>query len=122
MALLLPLCAVYLWYPQDADGVLFELGARRLAAGAVYYRDLWDIKQPGIYWVYQAGLALGAGVVGPRLLEIAGVLGGGLLAALLARGWRLHPVAVAAAPVLVVGSYLLMTHRGGVLVVEGLCN
>jgi len=120
IALLLPVVLVYLWYPQDADGILFELGARRLAAGAVFYRDFWDIKQPGIYWVYQAGLALGVGVVGPRLLEVAGALVGGVLVRMLTRRWGLHPGVRVLAPLLVIGSYLLLTHRGGVLVVEGL--
>jgi len=120
VGLLVPICLVYLWFPQDSDGVLFELGARRLAAGAVFYRDLWDIKQPGIYWFYQAGLALGVGVVGPRLLEIAGALVGALAVRRLTARWDLHPGVEFLAPVLVVGTYLLLTHRGGVLVVEGL--
>ena len=122
VALLVPLCAVYLWFPQDADGVLFEQGARRMAGGAVFYRDLWDIKQPGIYWVYQAGLALGIGVVGPRLLEIALALAGGWLVWALTARWRLHPAVRVLAPVLVIGPYLLGTHRGGVLAIEGLAN
>jgi hypothetical protein len=121
-ALLVPICLVYLWYPGDADEALFELGARRLAAGEVIYRDFWDIKQPGIYWFYQAGLSLGLGVVGPRLLEIAGVLLGGWPVWRLSGGWRLNPLVRVISPALVLGSYLLLTHRGGVAEIEGLCN
>jgi hypothetical protein len=121
-ALLAPICLVYLWFPGDADEVLFELGARRLAAGEVIYRDFWDIKQPGIYWFYQAGLSLGLGVVGPRLLELAAVSVGGWLVWRLAGRWQVHRVVQVLAPALVVGGYLLLTHRGGVAEIEGLTN
>lgn len=119
-ALLLPVCAIYLWFPGDADQTLFELSAARLAEGAVYYRDIWDIKQPGIYWVYQAGLALGLGVVGPRVLELGGALLGAWAVWRLSAAWVADVVARTLVPVLVIGSYLLFTHHGGVVVVEGL--
>ena len=122
VALLIPICLVYLWFPGDGDQTVFEVGARRLAEGGVYYRDFWDIKQPGIYWFFQVGLSLGVGVVGPRLLEIAGVLLGGLVVWRLASGWRLHPVVQLVSPALVLGSYLLLSHRAGVTQIEGLLN
>lgn len=121
-ALLVPICLVYLWFPGDGDQAVFEVGARRLSEGGVYYRDFWDIKQPGIYWFFQAGLSLGLGVVGPRLLEIAGVLGAGVLLWRVAAGWGVHPSVQVVAPVLVLGSYVLLSHRAGVTQIEGLLN
>ena len=93
-----------------------------MAEGAIYHRDFWDVKQPGIYWFFQLGLALHLDVVGPRLLEIAGVLLGGLLVWRLACSWRVGPGARLLSPVLVLGSYLLLTHRAGVTQIEGLLN
>jgi hypothetical protein len=119
-ALLVPICLIYLWFPGDADQTLFELGADKLARGAVYYRDFWDIKQPGIYWVYQLGALLGVGVVGPRLVELAGALLGAAVVWRLSATWTPHVLARVLSPVLLIGSYLLFTHHGGVVVVEGL--
>ena len=119
VALLVPICLVYLWFPGDGDQTVFEVGARRLSDGGVYYRDFWDIKQPGIYWFFQAWLSLGVGVVGPRLLEIAGVLAGGVVLWRLTAGWDLHPHVRVVAPALVLGSYVLLSHRAGVTQIEG---
>ena len=35
------------------DSAAFSYVARELQSGSVLYRDLWDNKQPGIYWFYQ---------------------------------------------------------------------
>ncbi len=121
-ALLVPIFLVYLWFPGDGDQTVFELGARQMADGAVYYRDFWDIKQPGIYWFYQLGLSLGVGVVGPRLLEIAGAAVAGVVVWRLAARWGLHPFVQVVSPALVLGTYLLLSHRAGVTQIEGLLN
>ncbi len=43
-----------LWVPWGGDAALFGTAARTLNDGGIYLRDFWDIKQPGIYWFYQA--------------------------------------------------------------------
>ena len=43
-----------LWVPWTGDPALFGTAARTLNDGGTYLRDFWDIKQPGIYWFYQA--------------------------------------------------------------------
>jgi hypothetical protein len=116
------ICAVSLWFPSDADETFFELGARRLNEGAVYYRDLWDIKQPGIYWFYQLGDLLGLGGMGARVLELVLVMVCGLLVWRTTRSWDLHPLARIAGPGLVLGTYVLLSHRSGVGQIEGLSN
>ncbi|HKY34160.1 MAG TPA: hypothetical protein VJV23_16645 [Candidatus Polarisedimenticolia bacterium] len=52
---------------------MFEVVARVMAEGGVPYRDVWDIKPPGIFFVYALARALfGEGVFAVRLLEAAG--------------------------------------------------
>jgi hypothetical protein len=46
---------------DEADGYLFACFGRELLQGAVLYRDVWDIKPPGIYWANALGLWLGKG-------------------------------------------------------------
>ncbi len=113
--------ALLLFWPTDGDQALFALGARMLADGGVYYRDLWDIKQPGIYWFYQAGQALVPGETGPRLLEIGLVLAAGALLGGELRRRGAHPWTVVLGPALVFTPYLLLAYRAGAGQVEGLC-
>lgn len=46
------------------DQALFRLGSEVLRSGGTLYTDIWDLKQPGIYWYYQVAESLfGAGPV-----------------------------------------------------------
>ena len=122
---LLPVAAmatVTLWWPESGDQALFVLSAQRMWHGAVYYRDLWDVKQPGLYWFYQLGELLFPGGLGARLLEaVLAVVAAGLVQLILAdrelrRGVR------AAAPIMVLGPYLAYSYLVGVGQIEGLLN
>jgi hypothetical protein len=42
-------------YPFDADQSTFLLGAQLLARGGMLYRDLWDLKPPGIFLFFLVG-------------------------------------------------------------------
>ncbi|MEZ5512862.1 MAG: hypothetical protein R3F58_03235 [Steroidobacteraceae bacterium] len=44
--------------PFTGDQHFFTYGARILADGGRLYVDFWDIKQPGIFWVYRLALSL----------------------------------------------------------------
>lgn len=121
-AVMIPICGLYLWFPNDGDQTLFELYARQMLNGAQLYRDYWDIKQPGIFWFFELGTALGPGVLGPRLLALAAAGVGCWLVWHLTGTWRLHLVVRCASPALVVGSYLLLAHVNGVNQIEGLVN
>ena len=46
---------LYLPFPLAGDTAMFVYAARELSEGARLYVDFWDMKQPGIYWFYQAG-------------------------------------------------------------------
>ncbi len=53
------------------DQALFAVGAQKLHAGGVLYRDFWDLKQPGIFVFYLgAGLASGFSQTGIHLVEV----------------------------------------------------
>lgn len=56
--------------PFRGDQALFAVSARQLAAGAVLYRDIWDVTNPGIYVFYTlAGSLFGFTEDGIHLFE-----------------------------------------------------
>src|SRR5688500_11192656 len=55
--------------PAEDTGVFFY-AAQRLLDGGLPYRDIWDHKPPGVYFVDAFGLAFG-GRVGVWLIQIA---------------------------------------------------
>ena len=58
--------------PFWGDQALFTAYARQLTEGAVLYRDVFDVKQPGIFLFYAAGgLLFGFTEVGIHLFELA---------------------------------------------------
>ena len=62
---------IQLAFPFSGDQALFTVGGRELLDGSVFYRDFWDVKQPGIYLFYMAGGALfGFTEVGIHLFEL----------------------------------------------------
>lgn len=62
---------IHLPYPFGGDQALFTIYARKLNQGAVLYRDLWDVKQPGIYVFYLlAGKLFGFTEVGVHAFEL----------------------------------------------------
>ncbi|MGD9892195.1 MAG: ArnT family glycosyltransferase [Dehalococcoidia bacterium] len=72
-------------YPYGPDQALFAYMGDRLAHGAGLYVDVWDVKPPGIFWIYGAIELL----PGPqfRVLRMADLLYTGLsVAALYALG------------------------------------
>ena len=56
--------------PFHGDQALFLDYAERMSGGAVLYRDLWDVTNPGVFWFYRlAGTLFGFGEDGVHLLE-----------------------------------------------------
>ncbi len=97
--------------PFTGDQALYLLYGRGLTHGAVLYRDLWDVKQPGIFWFYGLAAKLfGPSEIGIHLAVVLWWLAGGLLAQ---RAWRSrldHRAARTAVPLLTAG-VLLATVR-----------
>lgn len=79
--------------PAEDAGVFFY-AAQRLLEGGAPYRDVWDHKPPGVYFVDALGLALG-GALGVWIVQLAFVA----VAALV--GWHALRAAFGDAPALV---------------------
>jgi hypothetical protein len=61
--------------PLDCDEAIYGYIGKRIAHGAVMYRDLTENKPPGGYWIYAAAVALGgADELTVRLMPVPFVL------------------------------------------------
>jgi hypothetical protein len=130
VAFALPICAIAvvallgalrIFDPPYGDQALFLVGAMKLHAGGVLYRDFWDLKQPGIFAFYLIGGSLfGFSTSGVHEFELLWQLAFAALLVVALRP-RLHNVAAAAvAPLLAVGSYYSGTVPWHLTQVEGL--
>jgi hypothetical protein len=86
------IAAVLLWFslpwPLIHDAPTLHYIATRIAAGAVPYRDVFDMNQPGAYLVHRAVVAwLGAGDVAWRGFDVAWLVLTCVAAAIYARPW-----------------------------------
>lgn len=83
-ALLTPL----LTYPMGRDQGVFATLADVIAAGGAPYRDAWDVKPPGIFYVFWVSFQLfGRSEMAPRLMDLLWTLATGV--AIWALGRRL---------------------------------
>jgi hypothetical protein len=110
-------------YPFTLDQSVFATFARMMDDGAVLYRDIWDPKQPGIFYYYlAAGRAFGSSEAGANVFHLLWLLGGGLLGAkFLERRLRRPPVA-AVFPLLAVGFFYLLAGAGSLGQVEAVAG
>lgn len=93
--------------PFTGDQALFTVFGRQLARGDALYVDLWDLKQPALFWWYRvAGGIGGFDAVGIHLVEAAYLVGFAALMPRLLRG-HLSDRAAAVAPALSIGVYFL---------------
>ena len=97
---------VCLYIPFHGDQVIHLLGALKIRAGGVLYRDFWDLKQPGIfYFYYLGGYLFGFSEVGIHLWELIYQLFLAILMTLSLRGYFNVTGMASLAPILSVGSY-----------------
>jgi len=60
-----------LYYPFGTDQGVFAYVARMIIKGDVPYKDVWDIKPPGIYFLYALGMKiLGDSMVAIRIFDL----------------------------------------------------
>lgn len=95
-----------LFFPLGGDQALFLGYAQGMDEGARLYVDLWDVKQPGIFWFYlAAGRLFGFNPVGIHLLEWFWLSAGGLLLWKAARLSFRSALSTELVPLLTVGIY-----------------
>jgi hypothetical protein len=64
-----------LLFQYGRDQGIYAVVGRTIVEGGVPYRDAWDFKPPGIFFVYAgARLLFGSAMYGIRLLEVLGML------------------------------------------------
>lgn len=69
------LLANLLLFQHGRDQGIYAVVARTVLEGGVPYRDAWDFKPPGIFFVYAvARLLFGSHMYGVRILEVLGLL------------------------------------------------
>jgi len=69
------LIANLLLFQYGRDQSIYAVVARTMLAGGVPYRDAWDFKPPGIFFIYAAArLVFGPGMWGIRIFEAIGLL------------------------------------------------
>jgi hypothetical protein len=77
-----------LTYPFGRDQGIFAVIGEGILHGRMPYRDLWDVKTPGIFFVFALAEGLfGHTMLGPRLLESAALLVTACLFVDLGRRW-----------------------------------
>lgn len=100
--------ALSLAMPFWGDQALFTVYGRQLSDGAVLYRDVFDLKQPGIFVFYTVGgLLFGFTEVGIRLFELAYWLAFSVFALVALRPYFTARWAAALVPVFTVVVYYL---------------
>ena len=89
--------APLLHYPFARDHGMYMVVAETMARGGMPYADVWDLKTPGIFFVFRIALALFGRVMwGVRVLELISLAATALVLARLGR--RLLPGLPAAGP------------------------
>jgi hypothetical protein len=94
---------VHLPFPYHGDQALFAVYGRMMAHGAVLYRDMWDVKQPGVFMTYRFVELVGTSEVAIHAFELL------LLAVTVVVGMYVlrrrfsHSFALASLPVFAVG-------------------
>jgi len=101
------LAVVQIALPFTGDQALFTTVGRQLAEGDRLYLDVWDVKQPLLFWWYAAaGWVGGSSEVGVHLVEAVWLVGFAAVLPRLLRG-EVSARAAALAPALTVGAFLL---------------
>jgi hypothetical protein len=115
--------ALKLHYPFAIDQSVFATFARMMDDGAVLYVDVWDPKQPGIFYYYlAAGRLFGFTEVGANAFNLLWLIAGSLVGMRFLRRHLSLPVLSYGFPVLAVGGFYLLgtpTSLGQVEVISG---
>ncbi|MBK8210080.1 MAG: hypothetical protein IPK78_08965 [Rhodospirillales bacterium] len=73
MSIITSMGVLKLLTPLDGDQALFLYFAEAIDHGERLYVDIWDMKQPGVFWFYWlGGKIFGFSELSVKLLELAG--------------------------------------------------
>lgn len=98
--------ALKLLTPFDGDQALFLYFAQAIDHGQKLYVDVWDMKQPGVFWFYWLGGKLfGSSELSVKLLELSWFLAFTLCLILCLRRLFVHPWMSSIAAAAALGSY-----------------
>ena len=98
--------------PFHNDQATFANYARMMDQGATLYRDVWDPKQPGIFYFFLAGGRLfGFSEAGFHLLELIYLAAGGFVGALWLRRRLLHGNVAFWYPILTAGWFFFLARH-----------
>lgn len=98
--------ALKLLTPFDGDQALFLYFAQAIDHGERLYIDVWDMKQPGVFWFYWLGGKLfGSSELGVKLLELGWFLSFAVCLILCLRRTFTHPWMSSVAAAAALGSY-----------------
>ncbi len=90
----------------SGDQALFLIFSKAIKNGAVLYRDVWDIKQPGIFVFYLiAGVVFGFTEVGVHLLEMVYWLSFSLILIYGLKDYFKSPLFATVTPLFTIGIY-----------------
>lgn len=103
------------------DQALFTVYASQILDGAVLYRDVWDVKQPGIFLFYLVGgFLFGFNEIGIHLFELINWLLFSILLSVLLNDYFRASWLVSFAPLFTVGYYYVVAGSQQLTQVEGL--
>lgn len=94
--------------PLWANQTTFALFSSEIADGELLYKEIVDLKQPGVFIYYLlAQVPFGRNAVGIHLVELTTWLGFGWVLQRQARSWFSKPWLAATLPLPVIGTYFL---------------
>ena len=98
--------------PFGGDQGLNLLIGQEIAEGGAPYRNVWDLKHPGIFFFFAAGGSLfGFNEFGIHLFELIWMMALALLARVAAAQWLEDRISVSLAPLLTVGIYYTVARE-----------
>lgn len=119
----LVLGAINLAQPFGWDQAIFTIAARRMHEGAVLYRDIWDVKQPGLFLFYLlGGSAFGFTEIGIHVFELLYLLIFSLVLQRCLKRVLAHPWVASITPLFVVGFYYAFVGDWHLTQAEGLAG
>jgi|GEM_PF-641416 len=105
----------------SGDQAFFTVYARQIGNGALLYRDLWDVKQPGVFIFYLiAGKLFGFTEIGIHFFELLYLLLFSIILLVTLKDYFQNDLFVLLTPILTVGTYYAVCESLHLTQTEGL--